>query len=91
MSEEKTMDKKSCKKPCGQKRCMTVGDGFLIAAKLKCEAKLAEAESKINLYLQNAVGVGDHSDISEEILKAAEAGAHAQDMLNFLESRWKIK
>ena len=79
------MGEKSCKKPCGRAQVVSAGESFLNAAKLKCKADLAIAESKINLYLQSAVGIGDHPDIVGEILKAAEEGAHAQDMLNFLE------
>jgi len=58
---------------------------FLKAAKLKCMSQIEEASAKINLYANNAVGVGDHPNIMEEILKAAEQGAHAQDILDFLE------
>ena len=64
------------------------GESFLEAAKLKCQAQIKESEAKIRLYLENPVGVGDHPNIMEEILKAAADGAHAQDILDFLESRW---
>jgi|TARA_R110000851_G_scaffold201262_1_gene352412 hypothetical protein len=64
------------------------GESFLAAAKLHCRAKLAEAEAKIELYLGDSVGIGDHPNIMEEILKAADDGCHAEDMLNFLDSRW---
>ena len=38
--------------------------------------------------MKNAVGVGEHPDITEEIIKAAEEGAHAQDVLDFINKRW---
>tara|TARA_B100000131_G_scaffold295127_1_gene311855 strand:- start:15561 stop:15800 length:240 start_codon:yes stop_codon:yes gene_type:complete len=64
------------------------GESFLEAAKLDCLAKIKQAEAKISLYLEHPVGIGDHPNIMEEIVAAAEAGAHAQDILSFLEARW---
>jgi len=66
----------------------TAGAGFLEAAKMKLAADIKDAEAKIQLYLSNPVGVGDHPDISEEILKAAADGSHAEDLLSFLNNRW---
>jgi hypothetical protein len=66
----------------------TPGSGFLEASKMKLAADIKEAEAKIQLYLSQPVGVGDHPDIAQEILKAAAAGAHAVDLLNFLNERW---
>ena len=65
-----------------------VGHLFLEAAKKALEAKIKNAEAKVNLYLTESVGVGEHPDITEEIIKAAEEGAHAQDVLNFINKRW---
>ena len=65
-----------------------VGAGFIAAAKTSCRAKIEEAQAKIELYLNCAQGVSDHAGIMEEILSAAEQGAHAEDVLNFLEKRW---
>ena len=65
-----------------------VGNLFLEAAKKELEARIKSAEAKINLYLTEAVGVGEHSEIREEIIKAAEEGAHSQDVLNFINKRW---
>ena len=65
-----------------------VGNLFLEAAKKELEARIKNAEAKINLYLTEAVGVGEHSEIREEIIKAAEEGAHSQDVLNFINKRW---
>ena len=64
------------------------GESFLEAAKLKCHAQIKEAEAKIGLYLVSPMGVGDHPNIMEEILKAAEEGSQAQDVLDFLEKNW---
>ena len=64
------------------------GASFLEAAKLKLEADIKDAEAKIQLYLSHPVGIGDHPGITEEIIKAANEGAHAKDVLSFLETRW---
>ena len=64
------------------------GRGFLESAKLKCQFEIEEAKARINLYLTTPVGIGDHPNIMEEMLKAASDGAHAQDVLNFLEKEW---
>ena len=65
-----------------------VGDLFLEAAKTTLEARIKNAEAKVNLYLTELVGVGEHPEITDEIIKAAEEGAHAQDVLNFINKRW---
>jgi len=66
----------------------SIGNLFLEAAKQRLEAQIKESEAKINLYLTQAVGVGEHSEITEELIKAAEQGAHAQDILDFINKRW---
>ena len=62
-----------------------LGQSFLKSAKLKCQFEIEEAKARINLYTTKPVGIGDHPNIMDEILKAAADGAHAQDILNFLE------
>ena len=69
-------------------RQINVGNLFLEAAKKTLEAKIKNAEAKVNLYLTESVGVGEHAEIREEIIKAAEEGAHAQDVLRFINKRW---
>ena len=61
------------------------GQRFLDAAKLHCRSQIKDAQAKIDLYLNFAQGVADHSNIMKVILEAAEQGAHAQDVLRFLE------
>ena len=65
-----------------------IGNLFLEAAKRRLEAQIKDAEAKVNLYLTQSVGVGEHPQIAEELIKAAEEGAHAQDVLDFLNKRW---
>lgn len=59
-------------------------DIMLKAAILKCKADVENAKATIALYTTSPVGVGEHPDIVEEILKAAESGAAAQEKLDFL-------
>jgi len=65
-----------------------IGNLFLEAAKQRLKAQIKESEAKINLYLTQSVGVGEHSEITEELIKAAEQGAHAEDILDFINKRW---
>ena len=65
-----------------------IGNLFLEAAKRRLEAQIKDAEDKVNLYLTQSVGVGEHAEITEELVKAAEQGAHAQDVLDFINKRW---
>lgn len=64
------------------------GQGFLDSVRRKLEAEVLEAEAKIGLYLNNPVGVGEHPNIADEIRKAAEQGAHAEEVLDFLNDRF---
>jgi hypothetical protein len=65
---------------------INVGNLFLEAAKDKLRADIKDAKAIIELYVCNPVGVGEHSEITAEIVKAAERGAHAEEVLNFLEN-----
>ena len=58
---------------------------FLEAAKLDCQARIKEAEARVELYVKTPQGVADHPQILAEILKAASEGSEAHDQLNFLE------
>jgi len=64
---------------------INVGNMFLEAAKAKLKADVQDAKAIIELYLSNPVGVGEHPDITAEIIKAAEKGASAEEVLEFLE------
>ena len=65
---------------------INVGNMFLEAAKSKLKAEIKDAEAQIELYMSSLVGVGEHPDITAELIKAAEKGAHASDVLKFLEA-----
>lgn len=61
-----------------------LSDTLIKAAILSCQAELENAKAKVALYTTTPTGVAEHPDIVEEILKAAESGAAAQEKLDFL-------
>jgi len=48
------------------------------------EAKKAEALVRYLLYTNNTVGIGDHSNIVEEAIKAIEDYEHAESCLKII-------
>ena len=61
-----------------------LSDALIKAPVLSCQSDLQNAKAKIALYTTTPTGVAEHPDIVEEILKAAESGAAAQEKLQFL-------
>jgi len=53
------------------------------AALKELEAKESKAVATINLYLNNAVGIADHSEVVDEIVKWSSIGAEAVDSKKF--------
>ena len=58
------------------------------ALEKKHEAKMAEAEANIKVYMENPVGVGDHPDIVETIDKEMQKITKAKEMLDEL-ANWR--
>lgn len=58
----------------------------LIAAKKVYEAKAAEATETIEVYLSNAVGIGEHPQIMEELRGQIEVLAHSNDCIQTIDS-----
>ena len=48
-------------------------------------AKKAEAIANLDLYFNHSVGIGEHSDLQEELTKWTEILANAEDCLEVLE------
>jgi|TARA_R110000824_G_scaffold238937_1_gene427631 hypothetical protein len=67
------------------KNKLQIGQRFLEAEKEKLRAEIENARAKIELYVSNPLAVADHSEIGEEIRKAAAQGSQARDLLLFLE------
>ena len=62
-----------------------VRNSIFEAAISQCETEIARAEAIIKIYTASPAGVGEHPDIVEEVLKAADQGASAQEKLDFLQ------
>ena len=63
-------------------------EDILKAMILHAEAHIEKHRMNVEVYLTNPVGVGEHPNIADEILKAAEQGAHAEEVLDFLNERF---
>ena len=50
---------------------MVVNNNLVNAAKKKYEAQIEEALATLHIYFNNSVGIGEHSEILEEITKWA--------------------
>ena len=53
----------------------------LTATRLHYEAKAAEAEETIKVYLTNAVGIGEHPQVMEELRGQIEILTEAKDTI----------
>ena len=60
-------------------------EGILEALRLRYEAEMAEADSTINIYLNNSVGIGEHPQHIDEIDKQIKRIASAKEKLSILE------
>lgn len=58
---------------------------MLSAARKHAEAEIELHKTNIEVYLQNVVGIGEHSDIIETIQKELDAMASAHDRLEMLQ------
>ena len=55
------------------------------ALKARCKAEAAEAEATMEVYLNNAAGIGEHPQVVEEMAKQLEKLSNADDNLETLE------
>ncbi len=55
------------------------------ALRAKYKAEAAEAEATIEVYLNNAAGIGEHPQVVEEMAKQLEKLSNADDNLETLE------
>ena len=55
------------------------------ALKARYKAQSAEAEATIEVYLNNAAGIGEHPQIVDEVAKQLEILSSANDNLETLE------
>ena len=58
---------------------------ILDALRAKYEAEIAEADSTVNIYLTNSVGIGEHPQHIEEVNKQIEKIANAKEKIDVLD------
>ena len=64
-------------------------DKLLKALKTKYQAQAAEAEATLEVYFNNAAGIGEHPQVVEEMSKQLETLANAHDCLHVLDEHLK--
>jgi len=60
-------------------------DAILTALVARYEAQIAEADATVKIYLENSVGIGEHSQHIDEVDKQFEKIAAAEEKLKVLE------
>jgi len=63
---------------------LTLREQMIEAAKQHAEAHIEKHRMNVEIYLTNPVGVGEHSEVMEEIEKQLELMAQYQDQLEIL-------
>ena len=60
-------------------------EAILKALEARYEAKIAEADATMKIYLEKSVGIGEHPQHIDEIDKLIETIANAEEKLQVLE------
>jgi|TARA_R110002012_G_scaffold151076_1_gene310962 hypothetical protein len=60
-------------------------EAILKALEARYEAKIAEADATMKIYLEKSVGIGEHPQHIDEIDKLIETIANAEEKLEVLE------
>ena len=68
---------------------MSVKKVILDALEKKYEAMRAEALATMEVYFDNAAGIGEHPQIVEEMSKQLESLANAEDCLKTIKENYK--
>ena len=64
---------------------MNLQEQLVKAARMHAEGELERAKTNIMVYMNNATGIGEHSDIVEAIQEELDKMAAANDRLEMLE------
>ena len=64
---------------------MILQEQLVKAARMHAEGELERAKTNIMVYMNNATGIGEHSDIVEAIQEELDKMAHAEDRIEMLE------
>ncbi len=65
---------------------MNLKEQLVKAARMHAEGELERAKTNIMVYMNNATGIGEHSDIVEAIQEELDKMAHATDRIDMLEN-----
>lgn len=65
---------------------MSLKEQLVKAARMHAEGELERAKTNIMVYMNNATGIGEHSDIVEAIQEELDKMAHATDRIDMLET-----
>ena len=63
---------------------MNLKDQLVKAARMHAEGELERAKTNIMVYMNNATGIGEHSDIVEAIQEELDKMASATDRIEML-------
>jgi hypothetical protein len=64
---------------------MILREQLVKAARMHAEGELERAKTNIMVYMNNATGIGEHSDIVEAIQEELDKMAGASDRIEMLE------
>jgi len=67
-----------------RKRNMILKEQLVKAARMHAEGELERAKTNIMVYMNNATGIGEHSDIVEAIQEELDKMAAANDRMEML-------
>ena len=63
---------------------VSVGEALLMALELKYEGDIAVGKANIEVYLDNAAGIGEHTNIIDAVDSQAELVAEASEKLEIV-------
>lgn len=61
---------------------VNLGNKLISSVELTYIGRMAEAKANLEVYLNTPVGIGDHSNLTEEIKKLLLQIAESKDVLN---------
>ena len=67
---------------------MQMSSQLIKAARMHAEGELERAKTNVLVYMQQSVGIGEHSDIVEAIQKELDTMAIAEDRISMLEQHF---
>tara|TARA_Y100000296_G_C5166378_1_gene254860 strand:- start:1906 stop:2133 length:228 start_codon:yes stop_codon:yes gene_type:complete len=68
-----------------------VGEALLLALELKYEGDIAIGKANIEVYMENASGIGDHPDVIDAVDSQVEKVAEASEKLDVVRELLSIR